>query len=390
MDVLVPTSQSAQAMRSVSIPENSAFPGYSLFKYFIGLLATVWQISVFAGSFVTFESDQVRPLVLSPDGKRLFAVNTPDNRLEVFDVKEDGLSLSTSIAVGMEPVAIAARNDSEVWVVNHLSDSVSVVDVGSATPHVTRTLLVGDEPRDIVFAGPGRNFAYITAAHRGQNSPYNDSANPGELTTPGRGRADVWVFDATDLGTSLGGTPLTILTLFTDTPRSLAVTPDGNKVYAAGFETGNRTTTVTEGAVCDGGATATPCNPAGGLQAPGGLPAPNSSTAGVQQPEVGLIVKFNGADWVDELGRSWNNQVRFSLPDLDVFAIDAASPTPAVTQSFSGVGTILFDMVVNPANGKLYVSNTDARNEIRFEGSRTTGSTISTVRDACIRQESLS
>jgi len=28
--------------------------------------------------------------------------------------------------VGLAPVAVAARNSTEVWVVNHLSDSVSV------------------------------------------------------------------------------------------------------------------------------------------------------------------------------------------------------------------------------------------------------------------------
>src|SRR5512140_3109047 len=37
-------------------------------------------------AFTTFESGQVRPLALSPDGGRLFAVNTPDGRLEIFDV----------------------------------------------------------------------------------------------------------------------------------------------------------------------------------------------------------------------------------------------------------------------------------------------------------------
>ena len=42
-------------------------------------------------SFVEFESGQVRPLALSPDGTRLFAVNTPDNRLEIFDVGAGGL-----------------------------------------------------------------------------------------------------------------------------------------------------------------------------------------------------------------------------------------------------------------------------------------------------------
>src|SRR6266850_7943795 len=142
-------------------------------------------------SFVEFESGQVRPLALSPDGNHLFAVNTPDDRLEIFDVSGGGLGAHTSVPVGLEPVAVAARSNTEVWVVNHLSDSVSIVDVGSSPPRVVRTLLVGDEPRDIVFAGPGGNRAFITTAHRGQNGPDDP-----QLTTPGVGRADVWVFDA--------------------------------------------------------------------------------------------------------------------------------------------------------------------------------------------------
>src|SRR4029077_2687304 len=100
-----------------------------------------------ASSFTLFETGQVRPLALSPDGTRLFAVNTPDNRLEIFDVTLGGLSLAGLVPVGLEPLAVAARTNSEVWVVNHLSDSISIVDVGSSPPRVTRTLLVRDEPR---------------------------------------------------------------------------------------------------------------------------------------------------------------------------------------------------------------------------------------------------
>ena len=37
-------------------------------------------------SYSLFETLQVRPLALSADGKTLFAVNTPDNRLELFKV----------------------------------------------------------------------------------------------------------------------------------------------------------------------------------------------------------------------------------------------------------------------------------------------------------------
>ena len=62
-------------------------------------------------AFVAFESGQVRPLALSPGGDRLFAVNTPDDRLEVFDVDAAGLAHAFSVPVGLEPVAVAARTD---------------------------------------------------------------------------------------------------------------------------------------------------------------------------------------------------------------------------------------------------------------------------------------
>src|SRR5262249_26870256 len=157
-------------------------------------------------------------------------------------------------------------------------------------------------------------------------------------------------------------------------------------VYAAVFESGNETTTVTEGAVCDGGAAAAACGVDGvqvsgglpGAQVPGGLPPPNANTAGAPGPEVGLIVKHNPASglWEDELGRNWTNAVRFSLPDRDVFSIDALADPPQQTASFAHVGTVLFNMIVNPSNGKLYVSNTEARNDVRFEGPGTFASTV--------------
>jgi DNA-binding beta-propeller fold protein YncE len=310
-----------------------------------------------ASTYTLFESGQVRPLALSPNGELLFAVNTPDNRLEVFRVRQSGLVHRASVPVGLEPVAVAARTNDEVWVVNHLSDSVSVVHLGPGgyTGAVERTLLVGDEPRDIVFAGPGRERAFISAAHRGQNAPFDP-----QLTTPGIGRADVWVFDAGDLGASLGGDPLTILTLFSDTPRALAVTPDGARVYAAAFHSGNRTTALHELQVPNGG------------EAAGGVPGPNTNADGVPAPEVGLIVKYDGDHWVDVLGRHWDDEVRFSLPDKDVFVINANANPPAQLAGsagfFAGVGTILFNMAVNPVSGNVYVSNTEARNDLRFEG----------------------
>ncbi len=324
-----------------------------------------------AQSFVTFESGQVRPLALSPNGSQLLAVDTPDNTLETFDVAPGGVTHAGSIPVGLEPVAVAFRGDTEAWVVNHLSDSVSIVDLSLTPPRVVRTLLVGDEPRDIVFAGPGGNRAFITTAHRGQNSPIDP-----QLTTEGVGRADVWVFDATALGSSLGGDPLTIVTLFGDTPRALTVSPDGNTVYAAIFESGNQTTSVSEGAVCNTSATrinngtVQPACSIFGVTMPGGLPLPHKNIEGIAAPETGLIVKYDPtlSRWNDNIGRNWNNAVDFSLPDDDVFTIDASAATPVETGAFPHVGTILFNMIANPVTGNVYVTNTDARNEVRFEG----------------------
>lgn len=306
--------------------------------------------------FTLFESGQVRPLALSPDGKRLYAVNTPDNRLEIFHIGKQGLRHRGSVPVGLEPVAVAVRADGEVWVVNHLSDSVSIVRADTRrSQRVVRTLLVGDEPRDIVFAGPGHGRAFITTAHRGQNT----GRDP-ELTTEGVGRADVWVFDADQLGTSLGGDPLTVITLFTDTPRALAATPDGALVYAAGFQTGNRTTAINEFLVRKG--TAPPFARV--------YPGPLTNHELIPQPTIALIVKYDGTHWVDELGQAWDDMVPFELPDTDVFTIDAMAGTPVAVAggAYRGVGTVIFNMIVNPVSGHVYVANTEARNETRFEG----------------------
>ncbi len=333
-------------------------------------------------SFITFETGQVRPLALTLDGKRLLALNTPDNRLEIFNVGSSGLFHRVSIPVGLEPSALAVRGN-EVWVVNHLSDSVSIVDLG--LERVVRTLLVGDEPRDIVITdpdglGPLGDRAFITTAHRGQQrTDPSIAAVPGagdpQLTTPSVGRADVWVFDATNPGSGVGGTPLEIVVLFGDTPRALAVSPDGGTVYAAVFHSGNQTAVVNEGPVCNGFGT-TSCSgdgitsPGGlpGGQLPGGNPGPSVNFAGDGAPEVGLIVQFDNpsGQWRDEQGRNWSNGIRFHLPDFDVFAIDAATLNQSA--SFANVGTILFNMVVNPVSGKVYVSNTEAQNLTRFEG----------------------
>lgn len=300
------------------------------------------NITATGKQFWHFESGQVRPLALSPDKTRLYAVNTPDNHLEIYTVTGQGLVLAESVPVGLEPVAVAARSDDEVWVVNHLSDSVSIIDVSTSPARVVRTLLVGDEPRDIVFAGVPAQVgdplprAFITTAHRGQN--VIPGGKYGDFLTPGIGRADVWVFNANAPGTSPGGDPETIVNLFGDTPRALAVTADGATVYAGIFHSGNRTTIVPE---------------------QGSMTTPNANFAA--PPEIPTIVQFDGSNWVESDG-TVNNQPQLLLPDYDVFKIDATASTPVAVAEYSGVGTILFNIAVHPTTGKIYVTNTDANN----------------------------
>lgn len=331
--------------------------------------------------YVLFEEDPVRPIAASPDGSTLYVANGPADRLEILRVDAAGVPrLEASVPVGLRPVAVAVRDTREVWVVNHLSDSVSVVDIASTPPRVIDTLWVGDEPRDIVFA---RGKAFIATARRGQRRADPalagvPGAGPALLTTPGVGRGDVWVFDPESRGGPggvAGGLPLAIVELFATKPRALAVSPDGATVYAAAFHSGNRTSAVDPENMCprevEGDPVHSPCTTIDGSTAPGSQLPPFESADGTPAPHVGLVVA-QGADgvWRDVIGRDWSELVRFDLPDRDVFAIDTASLE--VRQSFSGVGTTLFGMGLAP-DGALWVANTESRNLERFEGPGTTG-----------------
>jgi YVTN family beta-propeller protein len=319
--------------------------------------------SVFAGGigfaqneFVNWEDPHVHPLAISPDGARLFAVNTPDNRLEVFDLASGVPVRAFDVAVGIDPVSVRARTNGEVWVVNHISDSVSVVDL--ATRNVVATLSTDDEPADVVFAGtPARAFVSCSQANT------------------------VLVFDPSNLAAA----PIR-LAIDGEDPRALAVSPDGTRVFVAIFESGNRTT------VLGGGLTgATPVTfppnvvneavgPYGGQNPPpnfGTLFNPPLDVINGTPPKVSLIVRKNaGGQWMDDNGGDWTPLVSgansglsgrpagWDLSDNDVAIIDAGSLSVSYAKHLLN---ICMALAVNPANGEVTVVGTDATNEIRFE-----------------------
>jgi YVTN family beta-propeller protein len=274
--------------------------------------------------FRNYEVGHVHPIALNAAGTQLYAVNTPEGRLAIFNVAGGNLSFAGDVPVGLDPMSLALRpGTSEVWVVNQISDTVSVVDV--AARKLLATIAVGDEPTDVVFAS-GR--AFVSLAGNEDRVKVYDAATRAQVAS---------------------------LSLFAEKPRALAANAAGTEVYVAAFESGNKTTILFEDLVSSAG----------------GPPAPNPprSPALGAAPETGLIVKFNPANgrWEDEVGGNWSSKVNYSLPDNDVFVIDADAGTPSLIRTAGGVGTTLFDVAVNPATGELWVANTDARNLVRFE-----------------------
>ncbi len=289
----------------------------------LALGLTAWPAGPVSANYANFESHQIHPVVLSPDGTRLFALNTPDGYLVVYHFVNDHPLILAQIPVGLEPVSIAWRNANEVWVVNTLSDNISIVDL--TTNNVRKTLQVGDEPFDVIFAGtPERAFVSVSQEDV------------------------VKVYDPNNLST-----PPVVIPIFGSDPKALAKSPDGSKVYCAVFESGNRST----------------CLPESTVTANGGLPPPTPPMAGglPPAPATGLIVQFNGTQWLDETGGDWTSFVPYTMPDNDIAVIDANAPTPSVLQYYNGVGTLNYDLTVNPNTGKIFVSNADAQNLVRFE-----------------------
>jgi YVTN family beta-propeller protein len=252
--------------------------------------------------FMHFEGRQTHPIAVQADGARLFAVNTPHARLSVFDIANPANPepvLVAEIPVGLEPVSVRPRTPDEVWVVNELSDSISIISLEAGC--VVATLPVADEPADVVFAA---GKAFVSCA-RNQLIRVIDPVTRREVST-----------------ISLDGVM----------PRSMAVSPDGLRLFVACFLSGNGTTVLPASAAP---APPPPENPA--------LPA---------APHTGLIVP------------SGDPRISYTVLDHDVAEIDPAAGTLVRWQG--GVGTNLFDVVVHPVTGEVWTAHTEAANTTRY------------------------
>jgi YVTN family beta-propeller protein len=321
------------------------------------LLCEIVGTAASTNSFVNFETAPVHPLALSPDGAFLVVCNLPDARLEVFEVSAGRPISKGSVTVGLDPVSVRFRGDREAWVVNEISDSVSVVDL--ETLRVVATLDTLDAPADVAFAG-----------------------NPERAFVSCSGPNEVQMFDP------VARAPIGSVRLEGQRPKAMAVSPDRTKLYVAIFESGNGSTILSAGVgpltsfpqptVVD-----FPDGPHAGLNPPpnsgaGFVPAINPRLpTNSAPPRVGLIVKRDETGrWLDDNAGDWTEYVNgtnsvfsgrsrgWDLLDHDVAVVDTAALSVGY---ITRLMNICMDVAVNPATGRLAVVGTEALNQVRYE-----------------------
>jgi DNA-binding beta-propeller fold protein YncE len=336
-------------------------------------------------AFSSYESPHVHPLDITPDGTKLLAVNTPNNDLEIFAISGNSLTLEGVIKVGLEPVSVRAFSSTQAWVVNKISNSVSVVDIKNNV--VMETLQTRAEPADVVFTGTA-----------------GSAANPARAYVSVAQAREIEVFDPLLLST-----PLSRIPVLGQQPRALAVGPNGvggSNVYVGIFESGNGTIALTGGTndlPFETDIARSTSNPYGGVSPfPDNVnaqlnkytslyPQPTTVTANNPAalftntpPPVAVIVRRQapaggGApNWLDENGKNWAAFVNgnlaqagtlgdrapgWDLIDRDIAVINTA--TNAVSYQ-SGPLNMVMALAVNPSTNAVTAVGTDATNQLRY------------------------
>jgi YVTN family beta-propeller protein len=262
--------------------------------------------------FETFTSPQSNPIVVSDDGRSVYAVNTTSHSVSVIDTRQR--RVVAEIAVGLEPVSVALRpNGKELWVTNHVSDSVSVIDVSPWSPtryQVVETVqdidvdgsTLFDEPVGIAFASDAK--AYVALSSR------NDVAVVDTASYSVTGHIHIPAQD----------------------PRALVVR--GGYLYVIPFESNNQS----ELSVC---------------------PAATQ----VDPPQCTLLARDVG-DFVtmpNLPGQDVRIVIDEAAPDRDLFVIDTASDE--IVEVVDSIGTLLYGIAVSAA-GEVFIAQTDARNAV--------------------------
>ena len=285
--------------------------GWFLVALFVNLLAS----PDFAGAqenaigHPTFLSPHASPILKS--GNHVFVVNTQADTVDVIDVSSR--AIVARINVGIDPVGIAARPDGkEIWVTNHVSDSVSIIDsdpqsfsylqviatVQDFDPLTRATRF--DEPVGVAFASNEK--AYVALSSENQ----------------------IAVIDVATRQV------IKHLTITAQDPR--AITVRGNRLYVIPFESNNQT------------------------QISGCVDRIDDNLCTFDANEH-VIEHNNVLSLFAVVDIVRNPQV----PDRDLYVFDTANDQ--LVEVVVGLGTLLYGITVD-SSGHVFVAQTDARNDI--------------------------
>jgi YVTN family beta-propeller protein len=256
----------------------------------------------------SFLSPHARPIVAH--GDYVFVVNTPCDTIDVLHANSG--HMLRRIPVGIDPVSLAIRPDGrELWVANHVSDSISVIDLDDSKPtflHVVATVqdinpktkaTRFDEPVGIAFANNQKAYVALSSENK------------------------IAVVDVASRKVTKG------LPVRAQDPRAIMVRND--RLYVLPFESNNKTQL------------------SGGYKIDGKLVTFNAHEHSIANNNV------------LSLGHVTDIVKHPRVPDRDLFVFDVK--TDKLIQTVDTLGTLLYGMTVD-SKGTVFVAQTDARNEV--------------------------
>jgi DNA-binding beta-propeller fold protein YncE len=256
----------------------------------------------------SFLSPHARPIVAH--GDYVFVVNTPCDTIDVLHANSG--RMLRRIPVGIDPVSLAVRPDGrELWVANHVSDSVSVIDLEQSKPtfmHVVATIqdidpktkaTRFDEPVGIAFANDRKAYVALSSENK------------------------IAVVDVVTRKVTKG------LPIRAQDPRAIMVRND--RLYVIPFESNNKTQL------------------SGGYKIDGKLVTFNAHEHSIANNNV------------LSLGHVTDIVKHPRVPDRDLFVFDVK--TDKLIQTVDTLGTLLYGMTVD-SKGTVFVAQTDARNDV--------------------------
>jgi len=258
--------------------------------------------------YPSFLSPHARPILVHEG--RVFVVNTPSDTVDVIDAKSR--KITRRIDVGIDPVSLAIRPDGrELWVANHVSDSVSVVDIN---PKSRTYLRVVDTVQDFDLRAKATRFDEpVGIAFASNEKAYVALSSENKIA----------IIDVRSRKVKRH------LNITAQDPRAIVVRK--GKLYVIPFESNNKTQL------------------SGGYKIDGKLVTFNAHEHSIANNNV------------LSLGHKTDIVKHPRVPDRDLYVFD--TKTDRLIKTVSTLGTLLYGLAVD-SEGTVYIAQTDARNEV--------------------------